>query len=159
MALLGLNYPIIYQAKNLQSGLTNITVKIIRPDNSVLGTFQMSEMTAQGMNGVYKYDLNTLSSDLKGEWLGNVDSPTEAYKVALRINFDSPNIAGGIVDTSVKVPILFVKNTKIQLNVKKYSISKFVKSSKMLKNVKTNEKINKLIKKNKITGVVQCKNF
>ena len=70
---LGKNSRISYESKNKRTGLVNISVIIQRPDSVDLGPFPLVEYKA----GYYKYDFVTTLSDLEGDYLGIISSPSE----------------------------------------------------------------------------------
>ncbi len=89
MAFLGTPHRIFYVAKNLATGLTGITAKVLRPDNAVIGTFPLSPSPGGvSFGGLYYFDLITSTSDLPGEWMVMVDSPSEGIRSPLKVSFE-----------------------------------------------------------------------
>ena len=74
-------------AKNLASGLTGITAKVLRPDNSVIGTFPLSPSPGgASFSGLYYFDLVTAVTDPPGEWMAMVESPSEGIRSPLKVS-------------------------------------------------------------------------
>lgn len=89
MAYLGTPHRVFYVAKNLATGLTGITAKVLRPDNVVIGTFPLSASPGGApFAGLYYFDLITANTDPEGEWMCMVDSPSEGIRSPLKISME-----------------------------------------------------------------------
>jgi len=79
---LGKTARISYEAKNQKTGLLDITVKIRKPNDTILGPFQMTEYEL----GFYKYDFATALNDLEGDYLCLIQSPTQNIKAQVKLS-------------------------------------------------------------------------
>lgn len=86
MANLGTPYRIYYEAKGLQSGLTDVRAVIVKPNSVLAGVFPMTELPFASFQGVYYCDLITSPGDPAGEWVGSIYSPTQNIRSTLRIS-------------------------------------------------------------------------
>jgi hypothetical protein len=93
MAILGVPYKVIYEALNLTSGLTDITVEILSPSGVSYGPFALTEEA--GASGLYSYDFATSSNGVEGEWVSYIHSPSEGIRTAARISLHKATGAGG----------------------------------------------------------------
>jgi len=84
---------ISYESKNRVSGLIDIQATIQRPDGIDLGPFTLTEYRP----GFYKYDFITALSDLEGDYLGFIESPTEGHTAHFKLNLFKPGGGGGSV--------------------------------------------------------------
>lgn len=71
-----------YESKNRVSGLNDIEVTIQRPDGIDLGPFSMVEYKP----GFYLYDFITTLSDLEGDYLGFISSPSEGHSAHFKLS-------------------------------------------------------------------------
>lgn len=88
---LGTKLKISYEAQNQKSGLLDITVKIEKPDGSILGTFPMVESSD---NGFYRYERSTLGTDPEGDYICIINSPSE-FKSKTHLKVTMLNVEGG----------------------------------------------------------------
>ena len=103
MALLGTKYTVVYEAKNLASGLTGITATIVKPDSSTIGPLALIEYAAPDLAGVYYAEFTPSTADPEGEWIGVIESPNEGnHRRAFRISFELP--ATGVTGGSIYNP-------------------------------------------------------
>lgn len=91
MATLGKKYTVVYESKNLRTGITGITTTIKKPDGSTIGAFSLTEYSEPEFSGIYYAEFNTSVNDPVGEWIGVINSPNEGnYSRAYRISFFLP---------------------------------------------------------------------
>lgn len=82
---------ISYESKNRRTGLTDITVSIIKPDQSTVGPFPLVEYAS----GFYRYSFSTTLLDPEGDYLGIISSPTEVHSAQVKLSLFQPTSSGG----------------------------------------------------------------
>ena len=98
MSYLGTPYRVVYEAKRLRTGLTDVVAFVMKPDNTVVGPFAMSEMSP--FNGRYSFNFETLVTDLAGEYIALIASPTELFQTTARISLVAPPNFDGLYRTA-----------------------------------------------------------
>jgi len=86
MAVLGTPYRVMYESKNLLSGLTNVIAQVMKPNGSVAGVYSLTELSGF-FAGIYYFDYTTLSTDPVGEYIVMVYSPSESVRAPCKITF------------------------------------------------------------------------
>jgi len=86
---LGKPYRIVYTAKNFIRDLIGITCKIIRPDLTISGPYEMTEFYDEDLKGCYYYDFETTKTDELGDYIVIINNAPQALKEALRIRYES----------------------------------------------------------------------
>jgi len=158
MALLGLPYKIIYHAKDLTTGLSNIEATVRKPDGSSLGPLTLAEETVPGMTGIYSVSFSTALSDPEGEWYGIIDSQDESHRAPFRISFTKPT-AGTVQDGECEKIIGIVGSTKIKGVIAGSELVGKIKDETSIKGyVKDQPLVVGRITTEKIKGIVLCKN-
>ncbi len=71
------NYPIYYSAPERQTGLSDVYLRIVKPDGITIGPFLMTELPGINERGIYKYDFSPLD---EGEYLWSVTVPSLNFK-------------------------------------------------------------------------------
>jgi hypothetical protein len=118
MAILGRPYPIFYLARNAESGLTNITAKIKKPDGTYFGPFALSEDSESGFEGTYFYNFHTnASTDLEGEYLIVLSEPDVNHKAISRVSFEKLESGSGPVDG---ISVIRTKGLNAMVKSKQY---------------------------------------
>ena len=100
---LGKPYRIVYTAKNFVTGLTLITIKLIKPNRDISLAYSMLEFVDEDLKGCYYYDLETTKEDELGDYIAIINNPEQAHKQGYRITYQSltqsvalDEIAGGL---------------------------------------------------------------
>jgi hypothetical protein len=161
-ALLGTAYRVSYIAKKFESGLTDITAQVIKPNGSVIGVFSLFEFDSAAFKGMYYFDLSTDVSDPEGEYIGLIHSPSEDLKTGFKVTFrpasDSSFKQPSLEDSHLKGVLLDAPPLKgFILNSGK--ITGIVSASKLKGSVSTQTQISGKIHNNSITGVLSDKSF
>jgi hypothetical protein len=94
MAELGQPYRVIYEAKNFQGGLANISVSVRLPNSTTEGPFALAELPAP-FAGTYFYDYNTGLGDPQGNYLFLVTSTDEGGHKSGKTEYFAPPVAAG----------------------------------------------------------------
>lgn len=89
MAFLGVPYRILYEAKNLETGLGAIQVRIVRPNSVVDGPFVMSELAAP-FSGRYIFDYANSPTYPQGSYFAFISSPGDAVFTTSRFELYTP---------------------------------------------------------------------
>jgi hypothetical protein len=84
-------YKIYYIADNFASGLTDVSLTILLPDNTSAGPFILTESLLRA--GVYTYDYTPLDD---GQYYFEIDSVTTPKKVVQVLDFEDSG-GGGVV--------------------------------------------------------------
>lgn len=88
MAQLGTPEKVIYTARNLLTGLTDIVAYIMKPDNSIVGPFALTEIANVNFTGLYTFDFITdVNNDEYGVYTGKIVSPTEDITVPFKLSY------------------------------------------------------------------------
>lgn len=100
---LGKPYRVVYTAKNFVAGLSQIKIRVIKPNLTLSTLLPMSEFTEEGLTGCYYYDFETTKDDSLGDYIMIIDNPEQSHKCSLRINYQSEtqsvaldSISGGL---------------------------------------------------------------
>ena len=92
-AILGVPYKIAYDAVKFRSGLTDVSVTILRPDLTLFAELLLSEVSL--LPGLYVRDLVTTTSEQTGKWLYRVSSPTEGIVRDGSVYMEAPGAPSG----------------------------------------------------------------
>ena len=128
MAYLGTPYRVLYEAKNLKSGLTDGKAFVVKAENSVAGLFSLSEYSFQSLAGLYYFDLITSLFDVEGEWTVMVLSPSEGIRYPYKISFQRnplPEI-GVLISNFIANGIITEPQGLVDL---KHELTKFIETS------------------------------
>lgn len=71
------NYPVFYSAPERQTGISDVYLRIVKPNATTIGPFLMVELPGANEKGIYKYDF---VPDLEGEYLFSVFVPSLNFK-------------------------------------------------------------------------------
>jgi len=71
------NYPVYYSSRDRATGLTDVYLRIVKPNGSTIGPFLMTELPGINEAGIYKYDFVPVD---EGEHLFSVSVPSMNYK-------------------------------------------------------------------------------
>lgn len=82
---IGQPHKIVYASRNFVSGLSNISIKVLKPNGSVHSSGTMSEFSESGFEGIYYYDMPSNSVDPEGEYSVSITSPTEGHKAKTKV--------------------------------------------------------------------------
>lgn len=94
MAQLGRPETVVYSAKNLQTGLTDIKAYVRKPDGVIVGPIALTEMSNINFKGFYTFNFETLETDDFGIYTGVIVSPNEDnYRTPFKINYEQISIA------------------------------------------------------------------
>lgn len=158
MAILGLPYRIIYEAKDLRSGLVDVFARIRKPNGVWIGPFPLTEESDPSMAGIYTYNLSTALADPEGEWYGHIDSPTENHRVGIRISFSRSSGSGGTIDIGCPKLVGRIRLRRSLLGrVSKTTFKAILKSKRIQGTVMTTPIVQGKIKSNRLTGRILCK--
>jgi hypothetical protein len=96
---------IVYIAKNLESGLSNINAHVMKPNGSLVGPFPLVEYTNPLFAGFYYFDFFTTSNDPLGTYVGVVNSQDEQHRWPFKITYEEISVEelGDIVEEVSKV--------------------------------------------------------
>ena len=86
---LGKTYRCIYAARNYVSGLTAITVRILRPNLVIDPPYPMREFDEADLKGCYYYDFETTKEDPLGDYVFIINNPEQEAKEGVRITYQS----------------------------------------------------------------------
>jgi hypothetical protein len=89
-AFLGQPYRILYDSKDARSGLTDIVATVIKPDLTPAAVVALPEIAAPGYQGCYSGTFSTLATDLEGEWICRIASPTEGILSSVKVSMRAP---------------------------------------------------------------------
>ena len=104
---LGNKYRILYEAKNLQTGLSNISATLRRPDGVKIGPVNLTEEGFSELLGNYAYDLTISANAPVGEWTGTILSSDEGIKSSFRFSVsDDSGSSSSAGDTEEQVDLL-----------------------------------------------------
>jgi hypothetical protein len=99
---LGTPYRVVYAAKFLQTGLTNIVAKVQKPNGAYIGLFPMIELSDPFFIGVYYFTLNLLVTEPEGEYVVSVYEPNinerSLTKVTMLVDFGGAGGGSTILD-------------------------------------------------------------
>ncbi len=119
MAQLGQKERITYTAKNLKSGLDDLTAYIIKPNGVKVGPFDVEEYSDPIFTGFYYFDFFTnKSTDDFGTYTGVIVSPTENHRAPFKIVYEEISVGelSDIVD-SVTDAIKMLNRADIDVEV------------------------------------------
>lgn len=119
MAQLGQNERITYTAKNLQSGLTDLTAYVLKPNGSRLGPFDVDEYGDANFKGFYFFDfITSKTTDAFGTYTGVIISPTEGHRSAFKIVYEEISVGelGNITD-SISDSIKLLNKADIEIGI------------------------------------------
>lgn len=154
---------IVYNAKNNRSGLTDVALYLAKPDGSIAGPFALAEYIPLQFKGLYYFDLTTSLSDLEGEWVVSIVSPTESVRTPYKLRFDAPNAP--IVSSSSGILIFddvigFVDPTIDivgEIDLSSDIVGFIDESSDMLGSIDTNFDLTGLVDQpSDLTGEIDC---
>ena len=99
-------FKIHYEAKNFETGLTDVVAYVKKPNGVVSGLMPMTENSAP-FNGTYGVDYQVLLSDPHGEYIGIAVSPTNGIKSSFRFSVSESGTVsgGGSCDESVEIDV------------------------------------------------------
>ncbi len=113
----GLPHKIVYASKNFTSGLTDISIRIKKPNGLIHQTGIMSESAGVGFEGIYEFVMNTNSVDPEGEYIVSIVSLTESHKAKTKVTvLDSIGGGGSVSDVSDVEIELDVTRPELKLN-------------------------------------------
>lgn len=118
----GGTYRVLYEAKNLSTGLDNIFATIRRPDGVKVGPVQLSEEIIPELLGNYSYDLLIPTNAPVGEWTGTIFSTDENVKSSFRFSVQdesSGSVSGASNDDDA---ILVIENNSVSIDVEKIEL-------------------------------------
>ena len=119
MAQLGQKERITYTAKNLRSGLDDLTAYVIKPNGAKVGPFEVLEYADSNFRGFYFFDFHTNKSiDDFGTYTGVIVSPTEIHRAPFKIVYDEISVGelNDIVD-SVTDAIKMLSKVDLEVTV------------------------------------------
>ena len=101
MANLGTPERIYFQAKDFESGLTDITAYVTYANSSVAGPFLLSELSDIKFKGFYYFDFPTLITDPFGNYLGIIKSPSQDLQIPFKVEYQKVTVdqLQSVVDT------------------------------------------------------------
>ena len=106
---LGKPHRIVFSAKNFVSGLTDINIKVLKPNGSLHVNSTMAEFTESGFEGVYYYNILTTTNDPEGEYAVVINSVSQSYASNTKVTLVD-GFGGGSVGTAENTnPELFGK--------------------------------------------------
>jgi hypothetical protein len=125
IAKLGTIHKLVYASKNFKSGLTNISIKVLKPDGSVHASGTMTEFSEAGFEGVYYFNVSTLINDPQGEYAAMITEPTANHKAKAKVSYvtdlgGSGGVSEGGTDT-----------IELELDIKKESLEFAIESSEL----------------------------
>lgn len=71
------NYPVYYSSPERQTGLSDVYLRVVKPDSTTIGPFLMVELAGANEKGIYKYDF---VPDSEGEFLFSIFVPSLNFK-------------------------------------------------------------------------------
>lgn len=154
MAKLGVPYRLMYEAKNLTSGLQDVTAEVHSPNGAALGTLSLTEET--GAPGIYTADFVTPSNGDEGEYLVIYSSPSENIKAFSRISYVRPT--GAVIQGNENFSQItgVVRAQKIIKGVIKQSkILGAVQNNSVVASIKEQKEIKGNINSNSIVGAIR----
>ena len=93
MGYLGVPYRLAWEGKFFRTGLTDVSVNILRPDGSLSGPISLSE--SGDFPGLYLANYGSTLLDPEGEYLATVTSPTEGLRDTHRFTLSQRPTGGG----------------------------------------------------------------
>lgn len=117
----GTNYRVVYETKNLVSGIDNIFATIKKPDGNKIGPFQLVEEVIAELVGTYSIEIPIPSNAPIGEWTGLVISIDEGIKSGFRFSvtdLDGGGSGDGVCEDDVD---LIIDTSEIDLNIQSVS--------------------------------------
>jgi hypothetical protein len=93
MAVLGQPERLIYVAKGLRTGLSDVVAYVQKPTGAVVGPFAMTEFSNPNFAGAYFFDFNTDEvNDTNGTYSWVAVSPTESHRDINKIIYEEISI-------------------------------------------------------------------
>ena len=132
---IGTIHKVEYCSKNFASGLTDVSIKILKPDGTLHDSGLMTEFSEVGFEGVYFFNMDTVSTDAEGEYSAVIISPTELHKAKMKVTMlDSfgGGSSGGISISDAEIEIdLSKKSIDIDMGIQKLDVELGISSISM----------------------------
>ena len=113
----GTNYRVVYESKDLKSGIDNIFSIIKRPDGVKVGPTQLSEELIAELAGTYSVEILIPTNAPIGEWSGVVYSMDEGFKSAFRFSV-TDGLGGGVSSSDCEEEVdLIIDQSFAALNI------------------------------------------
>lgn len=116
----GTNYRVVYESKDLVSGVDNIFAIIKRPDGVKVGPIQLSEEVITELAGTYSVEILIPTNAPIGEWSGVVYSMDEALKSAFRFSV-TDGLGGGVSSSDCEEEVdLIIDTSSADLTIEEH---------------------------------------
>lgn len=136
---IGLPHRIVYASKNFVSGLTDVSIKILKPNGSVHTFGLMTEFPDVGFEGIYYFVMPSNSVDPEGEYTVSIVSPTENHKAKSKVTMIS-NLGGAASGDDSGIELgLEIKRPTLSLNMSKKEAKVNIVTGKIDLNIKNKE--------------------
>lgn len=118
---LGQKYRVFYESSKRDSGISNITATIKRPDGVKVGPLSLTEEILPEFFGTYSVEYTIPTNAPLGEWTGIVESPEEGVKSGFRFSVESDSSSSGVIESSEDEVDLVIDESPVFINVEELS--------------------------------------
>lgn len=119
MAQLGKPEKVVYTAKQLTTGLTDIKAYVMKPNGDIVGPFPLLEVDDNNFEGIYTFSFHTDSvNDEHGVYVGIIVSPSENHRTSFKLNYESLEINElNSMVVSIANSLALIKQADIELDL------------------------------------------
>lgn len=145
---------IIYQAKNLKTGLEGIYARVLSPSGEDFGTYFLQELTGE-FSGIYFFVFPEVEHMAHGDYIGMIISPPEGHKAPFKVTITEKGALVGQTVVSLKEGDIkgFVSSMDLVGAVVDLNLLGAVKNGELLGSVEPSDLISE-VKKDKLEWII-----